>query len=132
MRFAYQTLQYRLDVDASRKRRRAHRRLGFANGESIIDREAHADVVNGVARLELASEMIALREWLCIHEPGFDLPQPIVAEVASAFDRTPMHQATPFATILVHMRHLLLPLLAKPVMALRNVSVPFGAGRRCC
>ena len=101
------------DFDAGWERRRAHCRLRFANGEAITDSEAHADVVNRVAGLKLAAEMVALHEGFAVHEPGLYLPQSIVAEVGIAFDRAPVHQAPLFATILIDMWQLLLPLPLK-------------------
>jgi hypothetical protein len=84
--FSHEALQHGLDFGAGRKRRCAHRRLGFANREGVIDRKAHGDVMNGIAGLKFAAEMVALCKGLCVHEPRLDLPQPIIAEVSSAFD----------------------------------------------
>src|ERR1700722_541486 len=111
--FAHQTLQYRFDIDAGRVWRGAHHGLRFANGKGIIDREPQADVMNGIAGLKFAAESVVLYEGLGVEKPRLDFPQSVVAEVAGAFDRSAMHQATPVAavrTILFDIGHFLIAL----------------------
>ena len=104
---ADQTLQYRLDFDAGRIRRRPHGGLGFDDGHAIVDCEAQADIVNGLAGLQHAAITVVLDKGLGVDQPGLDFPQPVMAQVALAFDRSPVHQAAPLATVLVAVRHLL-------------------------
>ena len=60
----------------------------------VVDREPQADIVDGVAGLQrLAIAVGVLRERLGIDKPRLDFPEPVVAKVAVAFDRSRMHQA---------------------------------------
>jgi hypothetical protein len=115
-------LQYRFDIDAGRIGRGAHHGLRFANGEGIIDRESQADVMNGIAGLEFAAEPVVLCEGLCVKEPRLDLPKSVVAEVAGAFDRSAVHQATPAAVALVDIGHFSCPCSRNPPW--RNLLQP--------
>ena len=120
---AHQTLQYRFDIDAGRVWRGAHHGLRFANGKGIIDREPQADVMNGIAGLKFAAETVVLYEGLGVEKPRLDFPQSVVAEVAVAFDRSAMHQATPAAVVLIGIGHFLF-VLAGESLALALLADP--------
>jgi hypothetical protein len=55
--------------------------------------------MNGIAGLKFAAETVVLYEGLGVEKPRLDFPQSVVAEVAGAFDRSAMHQATPVAAV---------------------------------
>src|SRR3954453_19678674 len=104
--FTDQALQDRLDLDAGRIRRRAHRCLGFANGHAIVDRQTQTDVVNGVAGPELVAVTVAgLDERLGVDQSRLDFPEPFVAQIAVAFDRSLVHGATPCRVTIVVLGH---------------------------
>src|SRR5882672_6715859 len=93
---ADQALQDRFDLDAARIGRRTHRRLRLVNRHAVVDRKAQGDVVHGIAGLQFPTVAAgALGKGFCIPQARFDFPQPVVAQVAVAFDRARMHVAAP-------------------------------------
>jgi hypothetical protein len=120
-------LQYWFDVDAGRKRCGAHHGLRYANGETIIDREPQADVMNGIAGLKFTAEMVVLCEGLGVEKPRLDFPQSVVAEVAGAFDRSAMHQATPVAAVFIDISHFLFALAGETRLGVPQYLASFGS-----
>ena len=103
---ADQPLQDRFDLDAGRIGRRPHRRLRFANRHALIDGETQGDIVHGIAGPEfLAVAAGALGEGFGIPQARLDFPQPVVAEIAVAFDRARMHVAAPGFVAAIFGRH---------------------------
>ena len=124
--FADQALQDTFDLDAGREGCRLHRRLGFADGQLIIDRQPQADVMDGFAGRNFPAELVALRERLGVQQPCLDFPKSVVAEEAGALDRAAMHQA---AGVFLRRRCQASAWDDSSLVGVR--AIPSGGGRGC-
>jgi hypothetical protein len=71
--------------------------------------------------------MVVLCEGLGVEKPRLDFPQSVVAEVAGAFDRSAMHQATPVAVVFIDISHFLFALAGETRLGVPQYLASFGS-----